>query len=219
MCASSKSTTARLLSWIAWSGRPRSSLSQETPCCSRRAAHPWTCSRTTALAGMPSRSRSAACANGEPTGSPRPALPRPSRKGPVTTPVTSPAGEQHRAAPAPEKAVGWFGRPRHWIRHSIGHSLGHALDRPLTSYYLLLSASTLLLTIGLMEVLSASSVDGYLKHGNSYSWFLRQLPWLLLALPVAFVASRLPPRVLRFFAWPGLLVAVTLLALTRPASV
>ena len=48
-----------------------------------------------------------------------------------------------------------------------------------------------------MEVLSASSVDGYVKHGNSYYWFFRQLTWVLLALPVAFLATRLPHRVLR----------------------
>jgi cell division protein FtsW len=37
----------------------------------------------------------------------------------------------------------------------------------------------------------------------------------VLALPVAFVATRMPHRVLRWFAWPGLAVAVVLLALTQ----
>jgi cell division protein FtsW len=85
----------------------------------------------------------------------------------------------------------------------------------LTSYYLLLGASTLLLTIGLMEVLSASSVDGYVHHHNSYYWFLRQLTWVVLAMPVAFLATRMPHRLLRVLAWPALLVAVVLLALTQ----
>ena len=40
-------------------------------------------------------------------------------------------------------------------------ALRHALDRPLTSYYLLLGASALLLTIGLIMVLSASSVYSF----------------------------------------------------------
>jgi cell division protein FtsW len=101
--------------------------------------------------------------------------------------------------------------------HRVGWltAVRHSLDRPLTSYYLLLGASTLLLTIGLMEVLSASSVDGYVKHGNSYYWFLRQLTWVVLALPIAFLASRLPHRYLRMLSWPGLGVAVALLALTQ----
>ena len=92
----------------------------------------------------------------------------------------------------------------------------HAIDRPLTSYYLLLGATTLLLTIGLMEVLSASSVDAYTHHnGNSYYWFERQLTWVLIALPAAFLASRMPHRALRWFSWPALLVATVLLALTQ----
>ena len=101
------------------------------------------------------------------------------------------------------------------LRHTAGQSVSQLMDRPLTSYYLLLGASTLLLTIGLMEVLSASSVDGFENHGSSYYWFLRQLTWVFLALPVAFTATRLPHRVLRWLAWPGLLVAVALLALTQ----
>ncbi|HSE09764.1 MAG TPA: putative lipid II flippase FtsW [Nocardioidaceae bacterium] len=93
-------------------------------------------------------------------------------------------------------------------------SLSQALDRPLTSYYLLLGASTLLLTIGLMMVLSASSVYSYKIFDSSYRIFFRQLMWVGLALPVAFLASRLPHRAIRAFAWPGLVVSALLLALT-----
>ncbi|MGI8899810.1 MAG: putative lipid II flippase FtsW [Nocardioides sp.] len=91
-----------------------------------------------------------------------------------------------------------------------------ALDRPLTSYYLLLGASTLLLTLGLMMVLSASSVYSFIKFdGDSYYIFRRQLTWVLLALPIAFAASRLPHRVIRWFAWPGVVAALAALALTQ----
>jgi cell division protein FtsW len=114
--------------------------------------------------------------------------------------VTTTTGE--RGGPAD----GWFA--------SVRHSIGHVLDRPLTSYYLLLCASTLLLTIGLMEVLSASSVYSYKVFGNSYHVFLKQLTWVLLALPVAFVASRLPHRALRLLAWPALIAATVLIYLT-----
>jgi cell division protein FtsW len=88
------------------------------------------------------------------------------------------------------------------------------LDRPLASYYLLMSASTLLLTIGLMEVLSASSVYSYRIYGNSYHVFGKQLTWVLLALPVAFVASRVPHRLLRLMAWPALVGSGVLIYLT-----
>jgi cell division protein FtsW len=92
----------------------------------------------------------------------------------------------------------------------------HALDRPLTSYYLLLGASALLLTIGLIMVLSASSVYSYEQNGgDSYAVVKRQLLWVLLGIPCAWVASRLPHPLLRRFAWLSLIVSVLLLALTQ----
>jgi cell division protein FtsW len=91
----------------------------------------------------------------------------------------------------------------------------HALDRPLASYYLILGASSLLLTIGLMMVLSASSVYSYKLFGNSYHVFFKQLTWVALALPVAYVASRAPHRVLRMFAWPALVASAVLIAATH----
>ncbi len=121
--------------------------------------------------------------------------------------MTTTAGER-RGADLPAGEAGWLASTR--------RSVGHLLDRPLTSYYLLLGASTLLLTIGLMMVLSASSVYSYEQyHGNSYHVFFKQLTWVLLALPAALVASRLPQRVLRSFAWPALGVSVVLIFLTQ----
>ncbi|HEY0776260.1 MAG TPA: FtsW/RodA/SpoVE family cell cycle protein, partial [Nocardioidaceae bacterium] len=101
-----------------------------------------------------------------------------------------------------------------WVS-STRQSVAYALDRPLASYYLLLGASTLLLTIGLMMVLSASSVSGYKIYGNSYHYFFKQLMWVGLALPIAFVASRLPHRFIRRLAWPALIGSTVLLALTQ----
>ncbi len=101
-----------------------------------------------------------------------------------------------------------------WVA-STRSSVNRTLDRPLTSYYLLLGACTLLLTIGLLMVLSASSVYSFREHGNSYHVFLKQLMWVALALPVAFVASRLPTRLLRWLAWPALVVATVLVGLTQ----
>ena len=94
-------------------------------------------------------------------------------------------------------------------------SARHALDRPLTSYYLLLGASALLLTIGLIMVLSASSVYSYNKNGSSYTVVSRQLVWVAIGVPCAFLASRLPLALIRRFAWLGLIVAIALLALVR----
>ena len=79
------------------------------------------------------------------------------------------------------------------------------LDRPLTSYYLLLGASTLLLTIGLMMVLSASSVYSYRVHDSSYYIFLKQLTWVLIGLPGRLAGQPDDRRLLRLLAWPAVL--------------
>ena len=76
------------------------------------------------------------------------------------------------------------------------------MERPLTSYYLLLGASTMLLAIGLMMVLSSSSVYSFRVHDSSYYIFLKQLTWVLIGLPAAWLASRMNRRLLRLMAWP-----------------
>jgi len=95
-------------------------------------------------------------------------------------------------------------------------TLRKSLDRPLTSYYLLVGSSGLLLTLGLVMVLSSSSVWSYeVNNGNSYATFLKQLTWVIVAIPFVLIAVRLPHRVLRMLAWPALIVSVVLLALTQ----
>jgi cell division protein FtsW len=95
-------------------------------------------------------------------------------------------------------------------------SVRRSLDRPLAPYYLLLGATGMLLAIGLVMVLSASSVDSYEHHGgNSYYWATKQLMWVLIALPCAWIATRMPLKLLRFAAWPLVLVSLVLLVLTQ----
>jgi len=93
--------------------------------------------------------------------------------------------------------------------------LRQQLRRPLASYYLLLGGSTLLLAIGLMMVLSASSVYSFRLHGSSYYIFFKQLTWVAIGIPAAWLASRMDTRWLRRLAWPAVGVAVVLLVLTQ----
>jgi cell division protein FtsW len=102
------------------------------------------------------------------------------------------------------------------VRHTVvggWRALREAVDKPLASYYLLLGASALLLTIGLIMVLSASSVRSYIVYDDSYAVVKRQLMWVALGLPAAWVASRVPIRHVRRLAYPGFLVALVLLGL------
>ena len=88
------------------------------------------------------------------------------------------------------------------------------LDRPLTSYHILLGATGLLLVLGLLMVLSASSVLSLRANGNSYTIFIRQLIWVGVGLPMAYVASRMTPRHFRMLSYVALLGSIFLLVLT-----
>ena len=89
-----------------------------------------------------------------------------------------------------------------------------ALDRPLAAYYLLLGASALLMTIGLIMVLSASSVRSYTLTGSSYTVVERQLVWVIVGVPCAIIASRMSERWVRRLAWPAYFVSCVLLLAT-----
>lgn len=98
-------------------------------------------------------------------------------------------------------------------------SLKRVLDKPLTSYHLVLGVTCLLLVLGMLMVLSASSVTSLRAYGNSYAIFTRQALWVVVGIPVALAASRLPLRVIRFLAWPALVVSALMLAATYLPSV
>jgi cell division protein FtsW len=93
-------------------------------------------------------------------------------------------------------------------------SLKGVLERPLTSYHIVLGATGLLLVLGLMMVLSASSVLSLRANGDPYAIFVRQLIWVAVGLPIAWVASRMQPRHFRMLAYVALLGSVVLLVLT-----
>jgi cell division protein FtsW len=78
----------------------------------------------------------------------------------------------------------------------------------------LLSASALLLTIGLIMVLSASSVYSFRVYDDSYAIVEKQLLWVAIGVPCAWLASRFPLRWIRRLAYPGYAISLTLLLLT-----
>ncbi|HEX2177177.1 MAG TPA: putative lipid II flippase FtsW [Nocardioidaceae bacterium] len=93
-------------------------------------------------------------------------------------------------------------------------AVGRTLDRPLTSYHLVRGVTGLLLALGLLMVLSASSVLSHYQTGSSYSIFFRQAVWVAVALPCAWVAARLPLRLVRRLAGAFLALSAGLLLLT-----
>lgn len=94
-------------------------------------------------------------------------------------------------------------------------SVKRLLDRPLASYQLVLGSVALLLGIGLIMVLSASSVySRYNYDGNSYAIIERQLLFAVLGLIGAYLVMRLPWTVLKKLVLPFLAVSVVLILAT-----
>ena len=83
------------------------------------------------------------------------------------------------------------------------------------SYYLILGTVALLVAIGLVMVLSSSSVSSLsaTKGASPYAVFINQARFAVIGLPLAWVASRLPVAWYKRFAWPLLLGTMGLLLL------
>jgi cell division protein FtsW len=88
------------------------------------------------------------------------------------------------------------------------------LDRPLTSYYLVLGITALLLGLGLVMVQSTASVADLSAGLSPYSDFKKQLLGAAVGLPLMWAAARSSPRLFRAFAYPLLAIAVVGLGLT-----
>ncbi len=82
-----------------------------------------------------------------------------------------------------------------------------------SSYYLILGAALALTAIGLLMVLSASSVEAISEGKERFDLFLKQAIWAGAGLVLMLVLSRLGPRAYRALAWPSLGIAVVLLVL------
>jgi cell division protein FtsW len=104
--------------------------------------------------------------------------------------------------------------PRAGARQEVLGWLRSVLDRPLTSYHLVLGAVSLLLIVGLMMVLSASSVSAYVNFDDSYFYVKRQAVFLVVGLVAALVVMKMPLSTLRMLSWVGIAIAAVLLVLT-----
>jgi len=90
----------------------------------------------------------------------------------------------------------------------------HALDTPLASLYLVLTTTGLLTGLGVLMVLSASSVYAEVNYGDPYYFAKRQVMFLVIGLGAAWLLTRVSPRMLRSIGWPALIITLILLMLT-----
>ena len=84
------------------------------------------------------------------------------------------------------------------------------LDSPVTTYYVLLSATGVLVLIGLVMVLSASAISSYVATDSSYTIFFSQLEFAGVGLLALLLASRLSVSFWKRVAVPCLLGAMAL---------
>jgi cell division protein FtsW len=86
------------------------------------------------------------------------------------------------------------------------------LESPVTSYYVLLSVTAVLVVIGLIMVLSASSVKSLVQTDNRtpYVYFFKQLQFAVIGAVAMAVAARVPLRLWKRLAIPVLGAAVLL---------
>ena len=118
----------------------------------------------------------------------------------LASPLTDRRGAEapvsHRAGKRRSLVAEWFAHP-------------HA------DFYLVLVPTLLLLALGTMMVLSASSVDAYAQHdGDAYFWVKRQLLFAVVGAAIAFGVSWLSRTALGVCAWIALAAAFVLQLLT-----
>lgn len=87
------------------------------------------------------------------------------------------------------------------------------LDHPLSNYYLLLGATLLLLGLGLVMVLSASSIESYRIFGSAYTLAQRQFMFAAIGIVGLFLAARMHVQFWRGIAVAALAIALGLLIL------
>jgi cell division protein FtsW len=85
------------------------------------------------------------------------------------------------------------------------------LDRPLTSYYLVLGITMLLLALGLVMVLSTSSATAIQAGASPYAGFQKQTIGVLVGLLLMWIAAKSSPTLFRAVAYP--MVGVSVLGL------
>ncbi|MFV0460257.1 MAG: putative lipid II flippase FtsW [Actinomycetales bacterium] len=88
-----------------------------------------------------------------------------------------------------------------------------AFDSPAANFYLILGTTIMLVAIGLVMVLSSSSVSSMTEGGSPFSVFAKQLTFAVIGLPLMWVCSRLSVRTWKRLAWPAILLAVCFQAL------
>jgi cell division protein FtsW len=125
---------------------------------------------------------------------------------PTRTQGAKPGAGKATPAPLPAKVRGGL--------RSFWNALeGSGKSRNGSTYYLILGSTLALTAIGIMMVLSASSVESIAAGESPYSAALKQGMFAAIGLVLMTVLSRVNVLWLKRLAWPGIFVAYVLLVL------
>lgn len=98
-------------------------------------------------------------------------------------------------------------------RFTPQNRFGAWLSRPMTSFHLIVSIAALLVTLGLIMVLSASGVHSYDEDGTPWAIFARQVLWTLVGLFGFWIGIRMPVRFMRRTAFTAFAATIVMLVL------
>ncbi|MDE8668269.1 putative lipid II flippase FtsW [Pseudarthrobacter sp. H3Y2-7] len=140
----------------------------------------------------------------------------------VSTPTRPNAAKPRTGKPAPRPAPGsTVSRPtlpariKGWYRGFWSALEGNGTSRNGSTYYLILGSTLALTAIGIMMVLSASSVESIAAGKSPYGDALKQGMFAAIGIFVMFVLSRINVVWLKRLAWPAVGVALMLLVLVQ----
>ncbi|WP_432486945.1 putative lipid II flippase FtsW [Kineococcus sp. SYSU DK018] len=123
--------------------------------------------------------------------------------------TTARAGARPAARPGGSREAwrrpAWLETTGEWARDRL-----RLLDSPLATHHVLLATTALLVVIGLVMVLSSSSVESLQDNGSQFTYFKKQATFAVLGGAVLVVASRVPAAAWRRLALPALLGAALL---------
>jgi len=89
-------------------------------------------------------------------------------------------------------------------------SLGKVLRPESKNYFLLLGVTLFLVGLGLVMVLSSSSVESYEAGDGYFGLFWRQATFAMIGVPLMLIVSRFPAKFWKKWAWVFLVVAMGL---------
>ncbi|MGG5172969.1 putative lipid II flippase FtsW [Pseudarthrobacter sp. J1738] len=106
-----------------------------------------------------------------------------------------------------------LGRVRTWFSSFWEGVEGHDAAKNGSTYYLILGSTIALTAIGIMMVLSASSVEAIAQGQSPFAAAMKQGVIAIAGFAVMFILSRVNVMWLKRLAWPGIIGSYVLLAL------